>query len=110
MSTADFTIGEGDQSPAIQATLTGDDGKPIPLAGCTVKFNMAATVNALPTVSASCAILDPDNAIVQYDWVGSDTSTPRAYVAEFEITLPSGRLVTCPNADKLIVLVTKAVG
>lgn len=112
--TADpFHIGEGDLSPSITRTLIGDDGQPVDLSGCTVTFNMATGVNSsVVQIAADAVIVDAVAGIVRYDWQGNNTGAAGAYVADFLITLPSGKTQRVPNEaeNKIPVYVEKSIG
>jgi hypothetical protein len=107
---SDFFVKQNDTNPVIQATLIGPDGTPTNLTGCTVVFHMAEK-NTLAIKVNAAATPDPDQTtnpgVVRYTWTGTDTDTVGDYVAEWQVTLPSGKIVTYPNVSNDTVKVTK---
>lgn len=66
-----------------------------------VGFTLKNPALSTPKVDRAAAAIDPDQVIntgqVDYNWAGTDTDTPGAYNAEFEITPGSGGKFTLPN-------------
>jgi hypothetical protein len=92
---SDFSIKRGDREPSISATLKQNDVV-IDLTGSTVKFIMT-TRDGTAKVSASAVIVTPLQGLVRYDWQLADTDTQGHYIAEWEITLPTGRKLSVPT-------------
>ena len=105
---ADFTIGEGDRLPEINATLKVD-GVAIDLTSATVKFIMADTDGTLK-VDAAATVVSAAAGTVKYAWIAADTDTPGEYTAEWEITFSDTRKETVPNGPKLTVQITPQLG
>lgn len=107
---SDFFVKQNDLSPTIQATLIGPDGNPTDLTSCTVDFHMADKTSGAVKVNAA-ATPDADQVtnkgVVTYAWAVGDTDTVGDYFAEWEVTLPSGKIVTYPNVTNDTVKVTK---
>jgi len=83
MDTADFTIKEGDTSPAITVELR-DDSTPIDLTNKTVAFQMKHRVD--DTVIKGLCITDDNNTgHATYSWAEGETDTVGTYDAEFVI-------------------------
>lgn len=91
--TADFTVKQNDTSPDIQCTLDGIDS----LSGCTVTFHARRDGTDTAQVDAAATVVDEDTPTVKYVWQSGDTATVGWYRIEWEVTLPSGAIVTFPN-------------
>ena len=81
MVSPDFTIKQGNTSPAIDAQLR-DDGGEIDLEDGTVAFRMKHR-STDQVVSGLCAIRNAENGRVSYIWSDGDTDKPGKYDAEF---------------------------
>jgi hypothetical protein len=90
---------KGDTLPAYAATLVeGPARTPLDLTGCTVRFHMrSANATALLKVNAAATIVSPTAGTVRYDWAPGDLSEVATYRAEWQITYPSGRILTAPT-------------
>ena len=87
-------IVQDDTRPPLEFTLT-QDGAPVDLTGCTVKFYMKdATSGAVKISGATCTITDATKGKCRYSWQGSDTNTAGGYVGEVEVTFPDGKIQT----------------
>src|SRR6185436_11340913 len=87
----------GDTEPPVDATLCDRNG-PVDLTGASVRFIMRSPTGAIK-VNAPAVIIDGPKAIVKYLWGPTDTDTPDAYRAEFEVSFPGGSVATWPNDD-----------
>lgn len=107
----DFTIGQNDLLPSIEATLVDENSAPVSLSSATLKFHMGISGQALK-VNASATIVDPALGTVRYDWTDGDTDTAGTYEAEWEVTYTAGtKPLTFPNTTaKLSILITEELG
>lgn len=93
---AEFTIKRNDLLKTLRVRLSDVNGA-INLLNTTVAFHMTAAVDGTPKVNAPASIEDAAGGIVTYAWQGTDTDTAGTYIAEFEITYPSGKKLTVPT-------------
>lgn len=91
----EFYIKQNDTAPSIQEILSLN-GTVIDLTGCTVRFHMKV-LDGVIKIDQPATVVDAVNGIVQYDWDAGDTDTVDNFFREWEITLPSGRIMTVPN-------------
>lgn len=94
-----YKIKRGDLRPSVRMALKSRDGSPLPLpAGSTVTFRMRVADAAPGTlkVNSAAVIEDRANAVVRYDWQGSDTDTNGFYLGEFRRVV-SGAQETVPG-------------
>lgn len=84
---ADFTIKEGAEDPALEATLERDGSAfdLSTLSNPTVTFIMGSTMDP-PLVNTTAAITDAANGVVEYAWQAGDTDSPGTYRSEFHVT------------------------
>ena len=103
---ADFYLKRGDTSPSLEATLTefdGTDDVAIDLTGASVVFSMTTMGGTVIVSRKSVAIVTALNGQVRYDWESGDTAMPGTFKAEFEVTLPSGKIVSFPNTESIVI-------
>ncbi len=87
-------IVQNDTRPPLEFTLT-QDGAPVDLTACTVRFYMKDAVLGTTKISgATCTITDAVNGKCRYDWTGSDTNTIGTYLGEVEVTFGDGKIQT----------------
>lgn len=98
-----FTIKRGDTLPKISAVLSDKDG-PVDLTGASVRLIVP------PIVDASATIVDADAGSVEYQWQAGDTETRGVYKAEFQVTFPSGDILTFPNDGFITVQIDSDLG
>jgi hypothetical protein len=75
------------------------DGVPIDLTGSTLKFLMRRKEKPYKSVDQTGQIVAPVAAEVQYQPVVEDVDTSGVYEQEWEVTFPSGKILTFPNAS-----------
>lgn len=87
-------IVQNDTRPALDFSLT-QDGAPVDLTGCTVKFYMKnSTTGSVKINGATCAITDATKGKCRYNWTGSDTDTVGTYLGEVEVTFADSKIQT----------------
>ena len=87
-------IVQNDTRPPLEFTLT-QDGAPVNLTGCTVRFYMKDAVSGSTKISgATCTVTDAANGKCRYDWTGTDTNTVGTYLGEVEVTFGDGKIQT----------------
>ncbi len=103
------TIKQSDTYPPLRAYLQMANGKPIRLAGATVKL-IALDSNDNKKINKQVEIKDANKGYVEYKWDKKDTQEPGELRAEFEITQQDGSIVTVPNDGYFIINITKQLG
>ena len=93
---ADFTIKQGDTSPAIEATLKDNTGNVVNLTGASVRFHMA-TLGFSSKIDAAATIVNASEGKVKYEWQSADTVTADSFIVEWEITYSDSSVETFPN-------------
>ena len=87
-------IVQNDTRPPLEFSLT-QDGAPVDLTGCTVKFYMKdSSTGSVKINGVACAITDATKGKCRYNWTGSDTNTIGTYLGEVEVTFPDGKIQT----------------
>lgn len=87
-------IVQNDTRPPLEFTLT-QDGAPVDLTGCTVKFYMKnADTGSVKINGTNCVITDAPKGKCRYNWTGSDTDTVGTYVGEIEVTFADSKIQT----------------
>ena len=87
-------IVQDDTRPPLEFNLT-QDGSPVDLTGCTVKFYMKdATSGSVKINGVNCTIMDAKKGKCRYSWTSSDTNTVGTYLGEVEVTFPDTRIQT----------------
>jgi hypothetical protein len=87
-------IVQNDTRPPLEFSLT-QDGAPVDLTGCTVKFYMKdATTGSVKINGAVCTITDATKGKCRYSWQASDTNTVATYLGEVEVTFPDSKIQT----------------
>lgn len=107
---ADFTIKQGDEAPSYVVTLT--DARPTTwdLTGAAVTFSMRRLADGVLLIDhRTCSIVSAANRVVRLDWIAGDTDVAGLYLAEFDVTLPSGRAETFPDDGHLLIQVTAQI-
>ena len=87
-------IVQNDTRPPLEFTLT-QDGAPVDLTGCTVKFYMKdATTGSVKINGVACTITDATKGKCRYSWTGTDTNTVATYLGEVAVTFADGKIQT----------------
>ena len=87
-------IVQNDTRPPLEFTLT-QDGAPVDLTGCTVKFYMKdATTGSVKINGVACTITDATKGKCRYSWTGTDTNTVATYLGKVEVTFADGKIQT----------------
>ena len=94
-----FNLKKGDTRPELAITITDEaTGSALNLTGASAKFSMKPEKGGTVKVNAAAAnIYDAGNGKVKYTWQAADVNTPGRFLAEFEITLSGGGIVTFPQ-------------
>lgn len=100
-----FKIKKGSLYPSFVTQLTGPDGGPLVLTGCTLLFIMKnKDDDTQPLISGPAFVIAGAEALptgsdlpnVQYDWQAGDTDVPANYEVEIEVTYPDGKPLRAP--------------
>ncbi len=87
-------IVQNDTRPPLEFSLT-QDGAPVNLTGCTVKFYMKDAVSGSVKINGvTCVITDALKGACRYNWTASDTNTIGTYLGEVEVTFADGLIQT----------------
>lgn len=107
MSDSSFSIKQGAQNPALEATLTKGDGTPQDLTGGTVTFSMKRKRTGVVKVNAgACTIVGAAaNGQVKYAWAAGDVDTPGVYYGSFKVTGLAGGPAVFPTSGYIWVTV-----
>lgn len=87
-------IVQNDTKPYLEFDIT-QEGVPVDLTGCTVKFYMKdADTGTVKVNGSTCSITDAENGKCRYVWNSGDTGTVGTYLGEVEVTFPDGKIQT----------------
>lgn len=106
---SDFFIKRGDRLPTLARQLLWNDGTPINLTGCTVRWKMARKSDGAVVVDAAAAIVSAADGRVQYEWVAPDTDDSGHFEGEWRVTYPDGKTLTVPTTNFVGVHVQKSL-
>jgi len=101
-----FYIKENDTTPSIRATLKNGNDVAVDLTNATVRFHMRKFGKTSALVDAAAVIINAEAGVVQYNWIGSDTTATGSFQAEFEVTYPDSTIETFPNSDFIRITIT----
>jgi hypothetical protein len=108
-----FLIKQNDTLPVFEALLKtqveDQDPVPVDLTGASVVFKMQPSDGGPLKVNAPAVILDALTGNVEYQWIPADTDTVGSYLAEFEVTFLSGKLLSFPTVGYLTVQVVPSI-
>ena len=100
---ATIQLVKDDTRPPLEFTIL-QDGSPVNLTGCAVKFYMKnASTGSVVVNGTACAITDASNGKCQYAWGASDLATAGTYTGECEVIFGDARIQTGYDAFTLIV-------
>lgn len=95
---ADFTIKEGDTTPALHVTFLHPDESPVNLTGASVVVTIRPRAGGDLLVDALAQIVgNPLDGAVEYAWQPGDTDEAGDYDAEWVVTWPLGGEQTFPT-------------
>ena len=87
-------IVQNDTKPYLEFEVT-QEGTPVDLTGCTVKFYMKnADTGAVKINGSACSITDATKGKCRYVWAAGDTDTIGTYLGEVEVTFPDSKIQT----------------
>jgi hypothetical protein len=94
---ADLYFKVGDTLPAVEATLRGNDGEPVNLAGITsVEFRLFTTA-FVEVLVGTASVITAASGIVRYTWAEDDLDTPGEFLADWRVTYGDGSVETFQN-------------
>lgn len=105
----DITLKRGDTRHAIKAILKDNDGDPVNLTGCEVKFIMAPLGRGA-TVCREPHIEDAEHGEVWVVWVPGETAISGVYRAEFEVVYLDGKVETFPSDGYISINIINDLG
>lgn len=111
MPNPSFHLKVGDTRPEVAITVTDEaTGNALNLTGGSATFTMKAEKGGAVKVNAIAAtIYDAANGKVKYTWLTANVDTPGRYLAEFEITLSGGGIVTFPQDGYIEINIQEAL-
>lgn len=87
-------IVQNDTKPYLEFEVT-QEGAPVDLTGCTVKFYMKnADTGTVKINGSACSITDATKGKCRYVWAAGDTDTIGTYLGEVEVTFPDSKIQT----------------
>jgi hypothetical protein len=89
-------------------TINGVPVLPADLVGCTLRFLMKTQDGSAPPV-AQTAVINPD-ATFSYDPIAADVANIAKYQQEWEVTYPTGKILTYPNNGYNVVKIIADLG
>jgi len=102
---------QGDDLPVLTVVLRDGNKLPIDITGAAVKFLMKLeNSTSLKIDSTGVTIDDSTGGQVTYPWSTGDLDTDGSYLAEFEITFGSGKILTCPSDEEIDVIIRRELG
>ena len=103
---ADITFKQHDNWPPLDAVLSDADG-PMNISGATVKLIL---VGKTVTITGNCSLVSETGGQVRYTWANGDLAVAGDYNGEFEITFPTGKIETVPNAGYFTLTIKEDLG
>lgn len=95
-----WLVKKNNSGKALRAQLRDDNG-PVNLTGCTLVFIMRKVGATTNKVTSPATITAAATGEVKYDWITGDLDTPGDYEAEFEVTFPTGAVMSWPTRREL---------
>jgi hypothetical protein len=99
---AQHHLRQGDTTPPFRTRLRDEGGNNVDLTASTVRLHARDDYDYLVKIDA-VAVVDPDQTAignrgyVDYTFVPADTDTAGRFLAEWEVTFPSGKVQTFPT-------------
>lgn len=93
---------KGNRSPSITDTIS-IDGVAFDLSGSSVKFKMRSESSSTLKVDTAATIVNAASGTVRYDWATNDVDTAGAFLAWWEVTLPSAKTQDTPEFEVVFV-------
>lgn len=101
---ATFRLKRHDTYPPLGYTVKDSDAALLDMTDAIVKFTM--TNKATDVVKIDRAVGEVDAlGHIRYIWVAVNTDTVGSFLAEFEVTLSTGKKFTVPNNSSLTVVI-----
>jgi hypothetical protein len=91
-----LTFVQGDTAPDITAVIHEEDAvaSVIDLTGASVKFQMRRADAKKYQVNSAGSVTDAANGAVSYSWGPNDLAHSGAFIVQWEVTYPGGRIQT----------------
>lgn len=106
-----LTVKQGDTFPPVDLTVYDPNGVPLNLpVGTSVRFHMGKTLRGGASLIRTGQLIDGPTGRISYQWQAGDTGVAGGFLAEFQLTLPDGRVLTVPNDDWIEILIVKQLG
>lgn len=110
MQDPDFTIKQNDTSPTFDIVVMTGLQEVVDLTGFTApEFHMWNRRTKTLVVDGTATVPDPLSGLVRYSWVAADTDVAGLYEAEFQLTNPSGGILSIPNDGYYLVEITPEI-
>lgn len=114
-----FVIKTNDSLPALEATLEDASGA-VNLAGATVQFRLAATVQVevdgcvtykpgTVVFTKSATVVNAATGAVKYEWAAADTANAGYFVGEFVATFTGGKKQSFPTTGFIPVSINSSL-
>lgn len=113
MPEPDYTTRVGSHGATITGVAEDEDGNPVAINGCTVRFRMAA-IDGGDTVTDAAGVVDDTGTEetrgqMHYAFADADIDTPGLFVAYWHVTYPDDDVVTYPNSGPVLVRITPEI-
>ena len=89
-------VKRNDRQPYLPGKLVDSDGVAIALTSAAIVFTMKSAEGVIKVNRQAATITDTPNALFEYRWGATDTTTSGRFYGEFEITPQSGGKFTVP--------------
>jgi hypothetical protein len=105
------SVKTGDTGRVLEAHLRYDDGTPIDLTGCTVRFRMRREGATYADVDGDAEVVaPPSSGVVRFsDWDPADLDEPGTYQCEWLVTDSDGLEVTAPSDSYLVLRIRQGI-
>jgi hypothetical protein len=85
--------------PLLESVLTDGDGNPANLTGATVRLKAVNTETEAVEVDTVASIHSNTGGVVRYQVMASEFDTVGLYQMEWEVTFPTGIVLTFPSEE-----------